>query len=290
MALNEIKIVCVVGAGIMGRQIALNAAVHGYKSILTDSSEQALEEASSWCTRYLATSVEKNKMSQQEADSALKRLLFEPSIQAAASKADLIIEAIVEKLDIKCGLFEELSKWAPEDALLTSNSSYIPSSSYISYVRSPERLANLHYFNPAMRMDLVEIVRGEHTSDATIELLKQFTESCGKTYILVHKEVEGFVVNRLLRAMQDEAYNLLENGVASFSDIDLGAEKGLHWPMGPFRLMDFTGLDINYYNRKKKYDETGLPEDKPPQELVTRFEQGNYGQKTGKGWYDYEKK
>ena len=289
MAVKDIKTVCVIGAGIMGRQIALNAAVHNYSSVLCDVSEEALVAAKAWCTDYLNKSVEKQKMTKENAEGALARLAFEPSIEKASKQADLVIEAIVEKLDIKRELFANLSKWAPEDALLTSNSSYIPSSSYADIVKNPSRVANLHYFNPAMRMELVEIVKGEHTADDTVQALEAFITGCEKIFIIVNKEVEGFIVNRLLRAMQDEAYRLLEDGVATFSDIDLGAEKGLNWPMGPFRLMDFTGLDINYYNRKKKFDETGLKEDEPPTELVKRFEQGEYGRKTGKGWYDYTK-
>jgi len=284
-----IKNVGIVGSGTMGRQIALNSAINGFTVALADQSPDALAMAKKWCNDYLVKSVEKGRIKQTEANAALSHICWTQSVEQAVKDVDLVVEAIIEKPEIKKELFTNLNKWAPKDALLTSNSSYIPSSSYKDVVDNPSRLANLHYFNPAMRMELVEIVRGEHTANDTVAALKEFVTANKKICILVNKEIEGFVVNRLLRAMQDEGYYLLENGVASFSDIDLGAEKGLNWPMGPFRLMDLTGLDLNYYNRQKKYEQTGLVEDRPPQELVKRFEKGEYGRKSGKGWYNYLK-
>jgi 3-hydroxybutyryl-CoA dehydrogenase len=165
----------------------------------------------------------------------------------------------------------------------------MPSSTFVDCIDKPGRLVNLHYFNPAMVMKLVEIVRGPHTGDDTVKALQWFVSKIGKQSILVNKEIEGFVVNRLLRAVQNEGFFLLKEGIATFEDIDTAAEKGLNYPMGPFRLQDFTGLDIGYYNRMKKYDETGDPADLPPQEMIDRFKRGEFGKKTGKGWYTYEK-
>lgn len=286
--MDQIHNVCVIGAGVMGRQIALNAAASGFQVTLTDSFPGALQKAGDWAKSYLDTSVSKGKMTPEDRDKALQALKLEESVEGALPGADLVIEAIIEDEDIKRELFTKVSALAPARAIVTSNSSYIPSSTFAPLFADPGRLANLHYFNPAMRMKLVEIVRGEHTADQTIETLKEFVGAVGKTYIVVNKEIEGFVVNRLLRAVQDEGYYLLENGIASFEDIDKGAELGLNYPMGPFRLMDLTGLDINYYNREKHYKLTGDEKDRPPRELEERFRRGDYGKKTGKGWYTYD--
>ncbi|MDL2302199.1 3-hydroxyacyl-CoA dehydrogenase family protein, partial [Lachnospiraceae bacterium OttesenSCG-928-D06] len=177
-----------------------------------------------------------------------------------------------------------------KDAIIASNSSFIPSSLFVEDIEGAERLCNLHYFNPAMLMKLVEIVKGEHTSDETVEALKAFVKAIGKEYILVKKEIEGFVVNRLLRAVQNEAFFLYDQGIASFEDIDIGAEKGLNYPMGPFRLLDLAGIDICYMNRQKTYEKTGCPEDKPPKFLEEKYKKGEFGRKSGKGWYDYSEK
>lgn len=288
METRTIKKVCVVGAGIMGRQIALNAAVGGYETTLCDSFAEVLGSARDWAAGFMEKSVQKGKMTRAEADQTLARLRCEADLKAALAGTDLVIEAIVEKEDAKRTLFETVNAYAPPDAIITSNSSYMPSSQFIPYITNPSRLANLHYFNPAMLMKLVEIVSGEHTGAETVEALKQFVKTIGKTYILVHKEISGFVVNRLLRALQNEAFFLLENGIASFEDIDLGAEKGLNHPMGPFRLNDLTGLDITYFNRQAKYEQTQDPVDAPPKALTERYERGEFGKKTGKGWYTYE--
>lgn len=285
----ELKNVCVIGAGVMGRQIALNAAAAGYQVWLCDSFPDALAPAKAWAKSFLDKSVQKEKMTREKADEALSRMECTSDVDAAIADADLIIEAIIEKEDIKRALFEKINVTAPAETIVASNSSFMPSSKFADVFKDPSRLANLHYFNPAMLMKLVEIVRGPHTSDQTVEILKQFVGSIGKTYIIVNKEIEGFVVNRLLRAVQNEAFYLLDNGIASFQDIDLGAEKGLNYPMGPFRLNDLTGLDITYLSRMEKYGKTNDPADAPPKALAERYEKGDFGKKTGRGWYDYSK-
>lgn len=283
----KIENVCVVGAGVMGREIALNAAFNGYNAALTDSQPGALQKARAWAESYLEGSVAKGKATAEQKDAALGRLSFTGDLPHAAAGAGLVIEAIVEKLDIKLDLFRRLDGLVSSETILASNSSYIPSSRLVEAVSHPERLANLHYFNPAMRMQLVEIVRGPHTSDATVEALRAFVASIGKISILVKKEIEGFIVNRILKAVANEAFFLLENDIASFEDIDLAAEKGLNYPLGPFRLMDFTGLDITFLNRQRVFDESGKECDRPPHQLEERYRKGDYGRKTGKGWYSY---
>ena len=287
---NTIKTVTVYGAGVMGRQIALNAAANGFDVRLADTFPDACSKASAWAEEFLGGSVEKGKMTREAADEALARMSYFQTIAEAAVDSDLIIEAIIEDEEIKRDLFKTVNAAAPKDAIISTNSSYIPSSHFAGDVDNPGRLCNLHYFNPAMLMKLVEIVRGEHTDDETVQILENFVKSVGKQSIVVNKEIEGFVVNRLLRACQNEAFFLYENGIASIEDIDTGAEKGLNYPMGPFRLLDLAGIDICYMNRQKTYEKTGRPEDKPPAFLEEKYKKGEFGRKTGKGWYDYSGK
>ena len=147
---------------------------------------------------------------------------------------------------------------------------------------------NIHYFNPALVMKLVEIVRGPHTGEEALETARTFAVSTGKSPIIINKEIAGFVANRINAAVTREACLLLEKGIASVEDIDTACEKGLGYPMGPFRLMDMTGIDVNYYVRRDRYAESGDENDKPSPLVVEKFKKGEFGRKTGKGWYNYE--
>ncbi|MDR1028099.1 MAG: 3-hydroxyacyl-CoA dehydrogenase family protein [Clostridiales Family XIII bacterium] len=285
--MKEIKTVCVAGAGSMGRQIALNAALHGYRArVKTSKAEKNAE----WCKSFMNKGLAKGKYTEKQVTETLGRMVYADNTEEAVKGADLIIESVIEDESVKRTFFEEVNRYASKDAIVTTNSSYIASSKFIDLIDNPGRLANLHYFNPAMYMTLVEIVRGTHTADETVETLKAFVDGISKQYIIVNKEIEGFVVNRLLRAIQNEGFFLYKEGVASFEDIDTGAEKGLNHPMGPFRLVDLTGIDICYMNRKAKFDRTGDPADEPPAFLKEKYEKGELGRKTGKGWYDYSEK
>jgi len=285
--MKTIKNVTVIGAGVMGRQIALNAAVHGFIVHLADTFPEACEKAAKWAEEYLAKSVAKGKSTQEDADNALNRMHYSENPSEAVANCDLLIESIIEDEAIKHELFKSISAALPEDTIVTTNSSFIPSSSFAKDIGSPSRLCNLHYFNPAMLMKLVEIVKGEHTAAETVQALVAFVKAIEKESIVVNKEVDGFVVNRLIKALQNEAFFLFENGIASIEDIDIGAEKGLNFPLGPFRLLDLAGIDICYLNRQRIYEQTGRPEDKPPAFIEEKYKKGEFGRKTGKGWYDY---
>ena len=291
MKIEQIQTVTVFGAGAMGQQIAMNTVLngcsHNYKVILCDPFPDAVEKAKKWAANYLKERVEKGRITQAEADNATANLAFSTDVEGSATLADFVIEAIIEDLGIKRKLFEQISRVCKPDAILGTNSSNIVSSKLADVTFHPERLFNIHYFNPALVMQLVELVRGPHTSAETIELAQAFARDTGKTPIVINKEIPGFVVNRINAAVANEACSLLEKGVASVSDIDIACEKGLNYPMGPFRLMDLTGIDVNYYVRLDRYADSQDDNDKPRPLVVEKFKKGEFGRKSGKGWYVY---
>ena len=294
MKIENVKTVAVIGAGAMGRQIAMNTAIRGasrgYRVLLCDSVPAVLESASAWAEDYLAGRVKKRRLTAEETEEIRGRLTITGDTDAAAAAADLIIEAIIEKLDAKRELFGHISAIAKPEAVLATNSSNIVSSKLADVTVHPERLLIIHYFNPALVMELVEIVRGPHTGEEAVTCAAAFARATGKTPIVLKKEIPGFVVNRINAAVAHEALSLLEKGVASVEDIDLAAEKGLNYPMGPFRLMDLTGIDVHYYVRCDRYAESGDEYDAPNPLVIEKFRKGEFGRKTGRGWYDYEVK
>jgi 3-hydroxybutyryl-CoA dehydrogenase len=287
--IDQIKKVCIVGGGLMGRQIALNTAIHGFDTDLTDSASGVLENVRVWAKEYMDGRVEKGRLTREAADVALARFRVAESLEHAAGGASLVIEAIIEDKAVKTEFFKNLNAIVEKDAVIATNSSYMNSSLFADCVDNPARLANLHYFNPALVLKLTEVVQGAHTSDETAETLMEFSRRTGKTPILVRKECEGFVVNRILRALKDEAFRIVEEGICSPQEVDLGLELGLSHPMGPFRLNDLTGIDLTYHANERRLAKTGV---KPPGYgiIKARFDAGEYGRKSGKGFYDYRKK
>lgn len=293
MKIENVKNIVIVGAGAMGQQIAMNTAIkglaHHYQVTLCDSFPAAVEKASAWAADYLDGRVKKGRLTKEQAAQVNQNLIITGDVDAACADADLVIEAIIEKIEAKQELFARISKLVKPDAVLATNSSNIVSSKLASVTEHPERLLNIHYFNPALVMELVELVRGPHTGDEAVEIARAFAINTGKTPIVINKEIAGFVVNRINAAVTHEALSLLEKGVASIEDIDLAAEKGLNYPMGPFRLMDLTGIDVNYYVRCDRFAESQDPYDAPSPLVIEKFQKGEFGKKTGKGWYDYTK-
>ncbi len=289
MDINNLKKLCVAGSGTMGRQIALCSAIGGIETYLYDVSAAALENADSWVNEYLAGRVVKGRMTQEQVDAARQRMHIAPSLAEAVKDAQLVIEAIIERQDIKEAFFREVSQLVCKDTVLATNSSYLVSSLFCDAVENPARLANLHFFHPALVMRLTEVVSGEHTAKETVDFLMAFSKKIGKTPVHVEKEVDGFVVNRILRALKEEAFWLAENGVCDPQMIDVAVEMGLNHPMGPFKLTDMSGIDITYYQQDKRYQATG---EKPKgYDLIReKFEANELGRKTGRGFYDYTEK
>ena len=286
--MNELKRVLVVGAGTMGSQIALQTALSGrYDVTLADSVEGQLERARAQNTRLLDRSVEKGRLTQEVASKALARIKNSNDLASAAGHADLIIEAVVEDFDVKQAVFKTLGQHAGKDAILASNSSTIAISRLADFTGRPELCCNMHFFHPVTVMQLCEVVRGPKTSEATIETAMEFVRSIDRTPVLLQKEIWGFIVNRILFAASEEALRLLEGGYASAEDIDTAVQKGLNWPMGPFHLLDFSGLDIFYGAMQDRHRQGEGPD--APELLRKLVEEGHLGRKTGKGFFDYPK-
>lgn len=289
MNIDDIKKICVIGAGNMGHQISLVCALAGFQTTCTDISEEQLGKAKAFVEKYLPERVAKGKITQEAADAAMTNLRFTTSLKDAVGDVDFVIEAAVEKLEIKRKLFASLDELAPPHAILATNSSYIVSSKVADATKRPAKVCNMHFFNPALVMKCVEVVKGAHVSDETAEITMELSRRLKKEPVLLKKEVWGFLVNRILSVLNREAMALYDTGVASFEDIDSAVENALGHPMGPFKLIDLTGIDLAYFSRMEKYAETMDPAEKPSPSIVAKYVKGEYGRKVGKGFYDYNK-
>lgn len=284
----EINKIAVIGAGNMGHQIAICAALSGFQVRCMDSNPDILNKAIAFADNYFDERVKRGKLSEEAAIQARTNLAFVSNLEEASKDADLVIEAIIEKLDIKRKLFADLDKICPVHTILATNSSYIVSSKIADATNRPDKVCNMHFFNPALVMKCVEVVKGSHVSEETAETVMSVARKMSKTPVLLHKEIYGFLVNRLLQATRQEALKLLDMGVASFEDIDTAAKNGLGYPMGPFSLLDLTGIDLAYHVGMEKYKESGDPADRPSPTVVEKYTKGEFGKKVGKGFYDYE--
>ncbi len=286
--MHELKRVLVVGAGTMGSQIALQTALSGrYEVTLVDSAPGQLDRARAQNRRLLDRSVEKGRLSEAAADEAHARIHDSADLASVAGSADLVIEAVIEDFDAKKSVFDALGRHANKDAVLASNSSTIAISRLAGITGRPEQCCNMHFFHPVTVMQLCEVVKGPKTSDATVETAMEFVRSIDRTPVLLQKEIWGFIVNRILFAASEEAMRLLEGGYASAEDIDTAVQKGLNWPMGPFHLLDFSGLDI-FYGAMKDRHRQGEGSD-APELLRNLVEAGHLGRKSGKGFFEYPK-
>lgn len=283
-SMTEIKTICVCGAGTMGSGIAQVAAQSGYKTIQYDLSEDMLAKSKAGIMSSLEKLTEKQKITAQQKDETLGNLIFTNNINDCV--ADLIIEAIVEKETVKTELFNQLAAINSNESIIASNTSSLSINTLAEKVVSPERFAGMHFFNPAPLMKLVEIVKGKHTSEAIVNLLLQTTKRMGKTPV-VCTDSPGFIVNRVARHYYLEAMYLVEKNNLSIEDADAIMEAS-GFKMGPFKLMDLIGLDINYSVSEIVWEALGNPERLTPSVLQkNKVEAGHLGKKTGKGFYNY---
>ncbi|WP_409288034.1 3-hydroxyacyl-CoA dehydrogenase family protein [Peribacillus sp. SCS-37] len=286
---KEIAAISVIGAGQMGHQIAMLSALGGYETILVDIEEGALEKARSALKGIMSRWLEKGKTSEDALEAAFHRLRFTTSLEEAARPADLIIEAVVEKLDVKAEVFAKLEELAPPHVIFATNSSTIVSSRLAPATKRADKVLNMHFFFPPLVMDLVEVVKNPDTSEDTAQKVMAVCKRMNRTSVLLQKEISGFAANRILGALQREAVYLYEEGIADFKDIDLICRKALNHPIGPFELMDLSGIDVGYYVMQQRFNETGDPGDKPFSCIEEKVKKGELGRKTGKGWYTYSK-
>ncbi|WP_175614840.1 3-hydroxyacyl-CoA dehydrogenase family protein [Piscibacillus halophilus] len=287
--MKRIEKVGVVGSGTMGAQIAMVCAMAGYQVVLQDIQKDRLKKAEESLHFHMNNRIAKGKLTEEEVEKAFRLLTYTTSLEDFQD-VDFVIEAIVEKLSVKRDVFAELDQITPQHTILATNSSTIVSSKIASATNRPEKVCNTHFFNPPLVMELVEVVCGEHTSAETADTAFQFIKNINKLPVLLNKEISGFVANRILGALLDEAVYLLENDYASHEEIDLIVQKALKHPIGPFALLDLTGLDVSYYVKQERYEETGLESDRPSKLIEQKVKNGELGRKTGKGFYSYQNK
>ena len=277
----------VIGGGQMGSQIAALAAMAGYDTHVYDSDADNLKTKIKFTKDNLVNLIDKGRYEKSKLDNFKEHLQTSDSVDETISNKSFVIEAVVERLDVKLEIFENISKKLDENVVLATNSSFIPASELAKSCEHPSRFINMHFFYPPIRMDLVEISYPEGTNTETIERTQRLGKDMGRTVITCKKETPGFIVNRMLAALTDEAYQLYDEGIADFKDIDTAIKKGLNHPLGPFELSDYSGLDIHYYAKLKIFNETQDPKDYPKDFLEEKVKKGELGVKSGKGFYDY---
>jgi 3-hydroxybutyryl-CoA dehydrogenase len=285
--MKKIQTIGIAGAGTMGQGIAQVCASAGYQVVLYDVAETQLANAKNLIQKSLQVAVEKGKLTADESSQALSRIQFQPDVDQL--KADLIIEAALENLDIKKELFTRLEAINSESCILTTNTSSIPVTQIASALKHPHRFAGLHFFNPAPVMKLVEVIAGVNTDTETVDALKACCEKLGKTPVLA-KDSPGFIVNRVARHYYVEALKLLEENVADMQTIDT-LMKASGFKMGPFELMDLIGVDTNFSVTTSIYH--AFHQDskfRPSLIQQQKVDAGHHGRKSGKGFYEYTKK
>jgi len=286
----EIKKIGVVGAGTMGSGIAQVAAQIGCDVVMRDVEERFVEKGLKGIDSFLSKSVEKGKLSQEQKDQILGRIKG-TTLMADLKDCDFVVEAVIEDMDLKKSVFKELDELLRPEVIIATNTSSMSITEISTATKRPDKVCGMHFFNPVPLMKLVEIIRGHFTSDETIKITTDLAKKMGKITVEVKKDSPGFIVNRIMIPHFIEAIKIVEEGIASIEDVDIAVKNGLNYPMGPFELMDLTGIDIALYvsdyfhkelNKELKWVAPNL--------LKTMVKAGRLGRKTGAGWYDYGKK
>ncbi|MBV8688501.1 MAG: 3-hydroxybutyryl-CoA dehydrogenase [Candidatus Eremiobacteraeota bacterium] len=283
--MTAIRNVGVCGAGLMGNGIAQTCAVAGFDVALMEIADAPLQKGMTSIGKSLDKFVEREKLSQKDRDAAYRRITGTTTL-SNLKDCDLVIEAIAENSDAKIKLFKQLDELLGPQAILCSNTSSLCIIEIAAATKRPDRVAGLHFFNPVPIMKLVEVVKTIATSQQTVDALYDFARRLGKEPILA-KDTPGFIVNRLLVPYLLYAIRVYEEGLATREDIDKGMKLGCGYPMGPLELLDFVGLDTTYYIAQIMFDEFKDPMMAPPTLLKRMVLAGQYGRKSGKGFYDY---
>ena len=282
----EIRTVAVIGAGTMGNGISQSCAMAGMEVTMVDTQDSFLQRGMDSIKTSLARFVKSQKMTQEQADAVLKRIGTSTSLADAVKDADIIVEVVPEKLELKQAVFKDIAKHAKADAVLATNTSQLSITAIASAIDRPQDVIGTHFFNPPVMMKLVEVVRGLKTSDRALDVALELTRKLGKEAAVCKRDTVGFITTRAIAALRLECVRMYEEGIASMEDIDKAMRLGFNHPMGQFELTDFNGLDVALLNTLSLKDAYG-ERFNPPQSLVSRVKAGQLGRKTGAGWYDY---
>lgn len=277
--------VTVVGAGVMGKGIAYAFAISNFQVVLNDIRLEALQKAEADINQLLNDSFQKGFLSEVQYARAKENLQYDMELASAVKDADLVVEAVIERMDIKADVFQKLDKLCKSDAVLATNTSTMSPTEIGAQTSRPDKVVAMHFFNPVHKMKLIEIVRGLETSDETVQFAKEVATKLKKEYVEVN-EFPGFVTSRMNCLIGNEAMNMLMEGVASAKDIDKAIKLGLNHPMGPLELADLVGLDTRLRNMEYLYQTLG-EKYRPSPILVKYVKAGRLGRKSGRGFYEY---
>ncbi|MBU5213212.1 3-hydroxyacyl-CoA dehydrogenase [Heyndrickxia sp. FSL K6-6286] len=277
--------IVVIGSGVMGRGIAYVAAVSGFSVQLCDINEQSLISAKEEIAKIFHKGIKRNKITEEEKNAAEERLHYTNNMDQSVSHADLIIEAVPEKIEIKKSIFEAIDRLAPSHCLFATNTSTMSPTEIGSFTKRPQKVIAMHFFNPVHKMPLVEIIKGLETDEHTVNVIQETAKRMKKETVVVN-EFPGFVTSRISALVGNEAFYMLQEGIGSPEDIDKAIKLGLNYPMGPFELGDLVGLDTRLNNLQYLHKTLG-EKYRPAPLLVQYVKAGRLGRKTGKGVYDY---
>ena len=278
--------ITVVGAGVMGRGIAYTCAISGYEVYLNDINDRSLENAKVEIERLLENSVDKGYISPETYSYAKKNIHYETNLATASKDSRLVIEAVLENIDLKISIFQQLDKLCSPETILATNTSTMSPTEIGAQTSRPDKIIAMHFFNPVQKMKLIEVVRGLDTSDETVQFIKDISTSLRKEVVTVN-EFPGFVTSRMNCLIGNEAMNMLMEGVATAEDIDKAMKLGLNHPMGPLELADLVGLDTRLRNMQYLHQTLG-EKYRPCPLLIKYVKAGRLGRKSGAGFYEYK--